>query len=392
MKYLFFDIECANCYGGKCKICEFGYVLTDDSFSIKEKEVIVINPAAPFENYVIKNMLAYPEGVYRSSKKFPAFYNKIGAYVTDPDTIVIGHTIDADAKYINDDCERYNLPFFKYDFHDIKFIYSSYLGIEDEVGLEKMCDYLQIQGPKHAHRSVDDALATMAVTKEISKRAGLSLSELIEKYPRGNGKTENGIITTVVKEERAAQKAREEEFLLSKGISLDNVFEGEHYRDFFKFLDGVQRTEKLTKCEFTGKTLSVSNNYQKYHFKETINLVQILKNHGCTFRQKASECSYFVKYDFSDIDGNILECSRLKQVLEANEKGSSIKIITFSDMLEVLGIEEKELSETPLPDFSLYDTRKSINSYKKEEQNKTEYKSGKSETNLGSLLAGKIKN
>lgn len=34
MKYLFFDIECSNCFGGKNKICEIGYVLTDENFNI----------------------------------------------------------------------------------------------------------------------------------------------------------------------------------------------------------------------------------------------------------------------------------------------------------------------------------------------------------------------
>ena len=38
MKYLFFDIECANCYDGVGKICEFGYVLTDEYFTVLEEE------------------------------------------------------------------------------------------------------------------------------------------------------------------------------------------------------------------------------------------------------------------------------------------------------------------------------------------------------------------
>ena len=49
MKYLFFDIECANCFDGKGKICEFGYVQTDENFSIIEKESFKINPCAPFD-------------------------------------------------------------------------------------------------------------------------------------------------------------------------------------------------------------------------------------------------------------------------------------------------------------------------------------------------------
>ena len=36
MKYLFFDIECANRLN---KICEFGYVLTDENFNILKKDL-----------------------------------------------------------------------------------------------------------------------------------------------------------------------------------------------------------------------------------------------------------------------------------------------------------------------------------------------------------------
>ena len=37
MKYVFFDIECANCYQGKGKICSFGYVITNENFDVEEK-------------------------------------------------------------------------------------------------------------------------------------------------------------------------------------------------------------------------------------------------------------------------------------------------------------------------------------------------------------------
>ena len=45
MRYLFFDIECAD---GNFKICEFGYVITDESFNILTKKNILINPQCRF--------------------------------------------------------------------------------------------------------------------------------------------------------------------------------------------------------------------------------------------------------------------------------------------------------------------------------------------------------
>ena len=37
MKYLFFDIECSNCFNNIGKMCEFGYVVTDENFKIITK-------------------------------------------------------------------------------------------------------------------------------------------------------------------------------------------------------------------------------------------------------------------------------------------------------------------------------------------------------------------
>ena len=44
LKYLFFDIECSNCFGKNPKICEFGYVLTDENFKVIQSDSIPISP------------------------------------------------------------------------------------------------------------------------------------------------------------------------------------------------------------------------------------------------------------------------------------------------------------------------------------------------------------
>ena len=44
MRYLFFDCEFANCYNGKEKICEFGYVMVDETFNVLYKGNIINNP------------------------------------------------------------------------------------------------------------------------------------------------------------------------------------------------------------------------------------------------------------------------------------------------------------------------------------------------------------
>ena len=74
MNYLFFDIEC--CDGNH--ICSFGYVITNESFEILEKEDIIINPQWRFKlgraGFDPRIHLAYSEDVFKRQKPFPYFY------------------------------------------------------------------------------------------------------------------------------------------------------------------------------------------------------------------------------------------------------------------------------------------------------------------------------
>ena len=80
MKYLFFDIECANCFNGKGKICSFGYCVTDEDFNIIQSEDIVINPKDKFnlgtpQKEIIK--LAYSKEEFFAAPDFSYFYKKV---------------------------------------------------------------------------------------------------------------------------------------------------------------------------------------------------------------------------------------------------------------------------------------------------------------------------
>ena len=44
MKYLFFDMEYASSKGGVNKVCEFGYVVTDEKYIIIDRDNLIINP------------------------------------------------------------------------------------------------------------------------------------------------------------------------------------------------------------------------------------------------------------------------------------------------------------------------------------------------------------
>ena len=55
--YLFFDIECANCFNGEGKMCSFGYVLTDADFNILDSQDLVMNPETEFDWYLFSNKM-----------------------------------------------------------------------------------------------------------------------------------------------------------------------------------------------------------------------------------------------------------------------------------------------------------------------------------------------
>lgn len=80
MKYVYFDIECASNIDGKAKICSLGYVVTDSSFNILEKDDLVINPnieRKDYSAYVMNNIVKYTIEELESKQNFPFFYEKI---------------------------------------------------------------------------------------------------------------------------------------------------------------------------------------------------------------------------------------------------------------------------------------------------------------------------
>ena len=125
MKYLFFDIECAD--GGKATICSFGYVIADENFKILRREDIVINPQGRF--YLTGRAgrpdvhLAYPEATFKRAPAFDKFYNKIKALVENEEYYVVGHSIGDDVTYLNKACARYKLEPLSFRYFDTQRMY-----------------------------------------------------------------------------------------------------------------------------------------------------------------------------------------------------------------------------------------------------------------------------
>lgn len=193
MKLLFFDCECANCYDHEGKICSFGYVLTDEGFSVLESHDLIINPDAPFDPHVLgvgpnSIDLAYTPIRFQTAEKFPFFFPTIAGLLRDPDTMVFGYAIDNDIGFLLSECRRYKkeLPLFSY--HDIQEIYRVYDSYERTPSLEDALKGLKILFEDlEGHESKDDAMMSMLVLKALVAANGADIRGLLEAYPSASG-------------------------------------------------------------------------------------------------------------------------------------------------------------------------------------------------------------
>ncbi len=198
MQYLFFDIECAGVSKNAAKICAFGYCLVDEQFHILEKEDLLINPQGHFHLTDRRGtqglVLPYK---YEEFKTYPTFVEraeKIYALLQDENTLVVGHAVMNDVKYLNLESKRFSLPSFKFSFADTQFVYMNKIGdFSRQFGLETIANDLGVQFTPH--RAVDDAYATMRIAEAMCAESGVTFTELLKKYSVTVGKIENYEIT-----------------------------------------------------------------------------------------------------------------------------------------------------------------------------------------------------
>ena len=183
MNYLFFDIECANCFDGTGKICEFGFVLTDENLNILKNGIFLVNPDAEFDWYVKHKIISYKISDYLKSQKYPnIYYNFIKELMEAPNTVCVGHGIKNDLKYLNDESKRYALPKLKIDFIDTSTIRKKFYNEKQTKGLKTIVNELKLGDPKSLHNSEYDAKMTLEYVRTMCFDSGLSFAQLIKKY------------------------------------------------------------------------------------------------------------------------------------------------------------------------------------------------------------------
>ncbi|MBQ9744768.1 MAG: hypothetical protein IJW19_06570 [Clostridia bacterium] len=350
MKYTFFDIECANCFQGRGKICSFGYVVTDERFNVLKKEDIVIDPHSKFHLTGRGNrpgiVLAYNEEEFKSAPRFPHFYRQIRELLTDKDSLIFGFSVISDAGYIKSECERYKKEIFDYEFIDVQRIFTDMNSLSNTPSLLHAVEKFDSAETQDVHKSDDDAFLTMKVLKGICESTSLSVTEVIEKYPNGKCWCKEGVIDTEYtkyKELIKAQKLSKMEKLTCSPRKNWICSSRENHYEFSKYISRVFSDFKAD-TPLRKKKVCISNLYEDYHFAEMMNIVSLIARKGGSYTSRVQTCDIFVETELKNGKGEEYSCYRKSKLLRLMEtEGKNVEIISFEELLNMLGVTEDEL-------------------------------------------------
>ena len=350
MKFLFFDLEYATSKGGNIKICEFGYVVTDENFRILDRDNLIINPNIMREEWdwrVVRKILTRRISEYEANPEFDYYYDDILKLINEAD-YVFGHSLNGDARALNCDCQRYGLPSIDFKFYDIKEFYKQYNSSKNDTSVVNILNDLEIEGEEGEHDAEVDAVNTMYEFKAMLQRLEMTAQELIDICPSVVDYNENFVVQSL-EIARMIKEENMEKIITGEGSNLMKR-NSKQSRTFLQFLDNVLPTTDEEKI-LDGLKFSISINYEELHYRQMLNIVQMLCNKGATYVMKASLCDVFVTYKVLNEDGTERTCSKSKYVNKAVEEGANIKIVSFDEFVGMLGLTEQELDELPMVSF-----------------------------------------
>lgn len=339
MKYIFFDIECANCYQGKGKICSFGYVITDTSFNVIEKCDLVINPAAKF-NLGPDIVLAYDKNTFKNAPMFPDFYGEITTLLEDEDAMVFGFSACNDARYLNNDCIRYNLPSIDYTFYDVQQILMGIKDTRNQPSLIGSCLEFGIEENQDVHKSDDDSLMTMELLRAICIQQEKTPEQLIEQYEQCVGLVDEYVFRWKNPPIKPVKPVKEQSPRSNKmGRTTAN------YKKFLQFLENVTPVGNDVPQNLEGKRICLTTYYEERHFRQMVVLAQLICNAGGRYVVRLRDCNCFVEKKIYKADGEIRYCSRYDTVKRINKSGTRIDILSFEDLMTLLSVDEDDINQ-----------------------------------------------
>ena len=311
MQYLFFDIECANCFNGHGKICSFGYVICDEHFSVIEQKDILINPKSKFHlgkpGTDIGITLAYDEKEFLKHEDFSVAYDQIRALLTNGNYVTFGHAVNNDLQFILSECERYKKEKFYVKAYDTQILFRQLRQEKTDTGLERLCAEYGIE-KESLHRSDYDAFITMQVLKNICKETNSSIEELLGTYPNSFLEIKNGEIVKYFNVTSPAKTVLN----YSKKVYKDKTVE-------------VKELELVS--------IAIDNVFEDTNIKRAKKIVRWIKRVGANYTIKTKKCNIYVMED--------KDSKRSKQATELlATKKAEFKIINLEELQNMLKCEE----------------------------------------------------
>jgi len=305
MNYLFFDIECANCFNGNGKICSLGYVLADSDFNILEQKDILVNPKSKFhlrrsgEDMI---ELGYPKSEFVKAPSFDKLYSTFKNLLEDDGVTVFGHSVNNDINFLLSECNRYKKPYLSFKAYDTQILHRHFMPDSKDNGLGKICESFSIPLDNH-HRSDYDAYLTMSVAKKMCETFNMGLDEMLTVCPNCYYSVNNGAVVN-------------------------------HYatvspsRKLIGYAMHVNPDSKLMRnSKIKNKTLSFSMEFEKENFKQALFLVNAIRRLGGNYSQRVSKLNYFLKCGE--------ECARTQKVAESEKE---ITVLDEAQLLQLLDI------------------------------------------------------
>jgi len=325
MKYLFFDTESSNCINGVHKICEFGYILTDEKFTVISRDDYLINPTKKrdcrFRLTGRKNqvdcILGHPYGDYYDSPEFDFFYHDFVNLFSQKDLLVFGFSLDNDLVALIQACYRYKLPNIECQGYDVQLFLSKYRdGSLRKRNLSSAVESLyppeELLGIR-PHRPDDDSKMTMMVLRKICESLSLSPLDLITLVP------EAAMSSTELAREIDSDGHILAKAAVKAGFTNQKFFlkYNDEYNSFFD--DG----SPIVEGPLSGQHFSVSGEFRN-HPEISLGLLQAIKGAGGIITRNILG-SRVVCFDENDIE-------RLKSIITVQ----GLSFITLEDLKKIL--------------------------------------------------------
>lgn len=299
MRYLFFDTEWSNNFDGVDKMCEFGYVMTDEFFNVLDQQDYVMNPGTGRNNrfHLIGRInrgdlkLAHEQEEYDSAPLFTSFYEKISNLFKSKDVKFFGFSVANDMKCLSDNIKRYHLAPLVYEAVDVQILHSQFKnGTLEKNNLEKatreLCSEEEMNGIV-PHRPDCDALMAVRLLKQMCESLHMEIEEFLSLCPEA-------VIdeNSMLKKPNASQGGGR----TKRKSSSTNATDNEKFNSLCDTNNEKPRSHQLDEKIFT-----YSSACKRDHINEAIEAAQFVNdNGGLNHRGSVFGCDYIVVHDETD--------------------------------------------------------------------------------------------